>query len=165
MTKLEKDEKDIFTLKGIVEIIVKDKDGNIKYHYKEKNVVTYASLGTIIRLLFEGLTDTKFGYLAIGTGTTSETPNDTALVSEIARKSATITQTTVIQPNDTALLEAEFSSADGLSGTSDVSETGIFNASYGGTMLARKTFTPVSINWDARDIFIIKYYIIAKIVT
>ena len=157
--------KDAFTLEGSVEIIVKDKNGNIKYHYKNKNVVTYASLGTIIRLLFEGLADTKFRYLAIGTGTTTETPNDTALGNEIARKPALITQITVQQPNDTALLEAEFSSDDGLSGTSDVSEVGIFNATYDGTMLARKTFTPVSIDWDKGDVFVIKYYITASIVT
>jgi len=164
MTKLKKDKKDIFTLKGIVEIIVKDKDGNIKHHFKEENTLTYRGLSTIIRLSFEGLTDTKFGYLAIGTSTVAEDPTQLTLGNELIRKPASITQETTINPDDTALLQAQFSKDDGLTGTANISEGGIFNASSGGCMLARKTFTPVSVNWDIGDIFIFKYYIVAKIV-
>ena len=180
-------------ISGWVEIIVKDKDGRIKYHiggpppkpkkkcegdncpipsalnpsypskiqdfYWRKNIVTNVGLAEIIRLVFEGLTGTKFGYLAIGTGTTSEAASDTALEAEIARKSASVTQTTTTVADDTALLEATFSSADGLSGTDNVSEAGIFNASSGGILLARKVFSAVPINWDAGDTLTIRYYI------
>jgi hypothetical protein len=173
-------------IEGWVEIIVRDKNGNIKLHigkqpqqqtekpkeekceggncpilsslpakfqdfYWRKNIITNVGLAAIIRLVFSGLTETKFGYLAIGTGTTSESANDTALQSEVKRKAATITQTTTTVTGDTALNEATFSSADGLSGTMNISEAGIFNASTGGILLARKVFSAIPINWDAGD--------------
>jgi len=193
-------------IEGWVEVIVRDKYGNIKYHigspppkdinealeklkqtqeaqeddppadpvtsilsssmpakfqdyYWRKNIITNAGLASIIKLVFAGLTDNKYGYIAIGTGTTAESATDTALVAEIKRKSATVTQTTTTVTGDTALLEATFSSADGLTGTSNVAEAGVFNASTGGTMLARKTFTAVPVNWDAGDSITIRYYI------
>jgi len=118
-------------------------------HYWRRNIVTNAGLAAIIRLVFSGLTETKFGYLAIGTGTAAEAATDTALGNEIKRKSATVTQTTTSVTGDTALLEATFSSADGLTGTANVSEAGIFNASSGGILLARKVFSAVPLNWDA----------------
>ena len=192
-------------VQGWVEIIVRDKHGNIKYHigspptkhpikedestapthppkeepcsgegcaiasslpgklidlhYWRKNVITDVGLACMIRLIFSGLTEDKFGYIAIGTGTTAESTTDTALEAEIARKAATVSQTTTSVSGDTALLEATFSSADGLTGTSNVSETGIFNASTGGDMLARKTFSAVPLDWDAGDSLTIRYYV------
>ena len=187
--------KDKTEIAGWVEIIVRDKDGRIKYHvggppprpkepepeeeddcpipsalnpsypsklqdfYWRRNIVTNVGLAAIIRLVFSGLTETKFGYLAIGTGTAPESATDTALQNEIKRKSATVSQVTTTVEGDTALLEATFSSADGLSGTSNVSEAGIFNASTGGILLARKVFSAVPINWDAGDTLTIRYYI------
>jgi len=127
--------------------------------YWRKNIITNVGLAAIIRLVFSGLTENKFGYLAIGTGTTAEAATDTALQTEIKRKTATVTQTTTTISNDTALLEATFSSADGLTGTSNVSETGIFNASSGGILLARKVFSAVPVNWDAGDTLTIRYYV------
>ena len=127
--------------------------------YWRKNVITNVGLACIIRLVFAGLSEDKFGYIAIGTGTTAEAVTDTALESEIARKSATVSQVTTTIDDDTALLEATFSSADGLSGTHNVSEAGVFNASSGGDLLARKVFSAVPINWDAGDTLTIRYYI------
>jgi len=187
MSKKDKD-IDIASVSGWVEIIVKDKNGNIKFRYgsppekivripkelKEeceggncpfptsfpakfldfywrKNVITDVGLACIIRLVFAGLTEDKFGYLAIGSGTTAEAVTDTALQYEIIRKAATVTQTTTTITDDTALLESTFSSADGLTGTMNISETGIFNLSAAGDLLARKVFAAVPIDWDAGD--------------
>jgi len=180
-------------IEGWVEIIVRDKNGNIKLHigsnqpppskeckdghncdiptmlsslpsklqdfYWRKNIITNVGLAAIIRLVFSGLTETKFGYLAIGTGTASESAEDTALQNEVKRKTATITQTTTTVSGDTALCEATFSSADTLSGTMNISEAGIFNASTGGILLARKVFSAIPINWDAGDTLTIRYYV------
>ena len=184
-------------ISGWVEVIVRDKDGRVKYHigappprpsegrgeegggegegdclhipssfpaktadfYWRKNIITNAGIAEVIRLVFSGLTGTKFGYIAIGTGTTAEAATDTALQAEIARKSATVTQTTTTVSGDTALLEATFSKADGLTGTANVSEAGVLNASSGGVLLARKVFSAVPLNWDAGDSITIRYYI------
>jgi hypothetical protein len=190
---------DVGRVEGWVEIIVRDKNGKIKYHigsppkpqkpqstqkcedehncplpppimstypaktvetaYWIKNIITNVGLAAIVRLIGSGLTETKFGYTAIGTGTTAEAATDTALVTEIKRKTATVSQTTTTITNDTCLFEATFSSADTLSGSSNVAETGIFNASTGGILLARKTFSAVPLNWDAGDQITIKYYV------
>jgi hypothetical protein len=184
---------------GWVEVIVRDKNGKVKYYigprsieevieefegkggnngdcsftvqpladlpakfqdfYWRKNIITNVGLAAMIRLIFSGLTETKFGYLAIGTGTTAEAATDTALQNEIKRKTATVTQVTTSITGDTALCEATFSSADGLSGSHNVSEAGIFNASSGGILLARKTFSAVPLNWDAGDQITIRYYV------
>ena len=131
----------------------------IDLEYWRKNVITNVGLACIIRLVFAGLSEDKFGYLAIGTGTTTEAVTDTALEAEVARKSASVSQVTTSVDGDTALLEATFSSADGLSGTMNISETGVFNASSGGDLLARKVFSAVPVDWDAGDTLTIRYYV------
>ena len=184
----KKTPKDVDTtrVQGWVEIIVRDKNGNIKYKagappkaimkgnpvpilgsipakeldfYFRKNIITNVGLACMVRLIFAGLTEDKFGYLAIGSGTTSESATDTALEYEVARKTASVSQTTTSITDDTALLEATFSSADGLSGSMNISETGIFNASSGGDLLARKVFSAVPVDWDAGDTLTIRYYV------
>jgi len=172
--------------RGWVEVIVKDKDGNIKQrfppqesdeeaeddppivatfpakmaeYYWRRNIVVNTGLAAIIRLIFSGLTEDKFGYLAIGTGTSTESPNDTALGNEIARKLASITQITSAVEGDTAKLEAEFSSSDGISGTHSVSESGIFNSSSGGILLARKVFPAMTLDFTGGDSIMIRYYV------
>ena len=123
-----------------------------------RNIITNAGLSEMIKLVF-GLGGTAFGYIAIGTGTAAESATDTALQAEIKRKAATKTQTTTSVTGDTCLLTASFSSADGLTGTSAVSEAGIFNAATGGVLLARKVFSAVNVNWDAGDTLTVNYYI------
>ena len=153
---------DAVKIKGWIELIVSDKDGKVKYRSASKdmeNIITNAGLAAMIRLVFAAFTETKFSYLAIGTGTSTESATDTALQQEVKRKVATQTQVTTNIQNDTCLNEATFSSADGLSGSMSISEAGLFNASSGGTLLARKTFTPVTVNWDAGDQLTIRYYI------
>jgi hypothetical protein len=127
--------------------------------YYRKNVVTDAGIGAVVRLVFAGLTEDKFGYLAIGTGTTPESPSDTALQSELKRKAASVTQMTTTITGDTAKLEAEFSSVDGLTGTATISESGIFNAATGGILLARKTFPGIPLDFNAGDSILIRYYV------
>jgi len=132
---------------------------SVDLHYWRKNVITNVGLACMVRLVFTGLTEDKFGYLGIGSGTTAEAVTDTALQYEIIRKLATVTQTTTTITDDTGLLEATFSSADGLTGTANVSETGILNLSVGGDLLARKVFAAVPVDWDAGDTLTIRYYV------
>jgi len=167
---------------GWVEVYVHDKSGALKHYvmyaklnpgivvpkgvmpetfatyYFRKNVVTDVGLAQIVKLVF-GLGGSPFKYIAIGTGTTPESVSDTALQSEVARKQASVTQTTTVVANDTALLEAMFSSSDGLTGTKNISEAGVFDASSGGNLLARKVFSPVPVNFDAGDTITIRYFI------
>jgi len=176
------DVKPEILIAGWVDAVVKSRDGRVKYlvtlakgnpapaipkgvvpeaevlYYFRKNVVTNVGLAEIIKLVFN-LGGTPFTYVGIGTGTTSESVTDTALQNELKRKPASVSQTTTTVTNDTALLEATFSSADGITGTQNISEAGVFNASSGGVLLARKVFTAVPVNFDAGDSITIRYYI------
>jgi len=149
-------------LVGELEVVVYDKDGNIKYREHKRNVITNVGKAEVASLI-GGLSTSAFTYIAIGTGTTSPSSTDTALESEIARKSASASKETTNVTNDTLVLVATFSSADGLSGTANVAEAGVFNASSGGTMLARQTMSsPVPMDWDAGDAIQITWKIIVQ---
>lgn len=135
-------------------IKVFDANGNVKYEYDtgwSDNGITNAGFAEVAALIGSGLGGTSFGYVAIGTGTTPFSPTQTALVTEIKRKTATVSRVTTNVTNDTTQWVATFSSADGLSGTSTVTESGVFNASSEGTMLCRQVFSGISLNWDAGD--------------
>ena len=145
-----------------------DKHGNIKDTYDSgwsKNGITYAGFAEVAALIGSGLGGTPFGYVAIGTGTAAFDPTQTALGNELVRKQATVSRVTTSVSNDTTQWVASFSSADGLSGTSNVSEGGVFNAATGGTMLCRQTFTPRTLDWDAGDTFQLTWKVQVTIVT
>ena len=124
--------------------------GKIKHRIKKRNIITNVGKAQVAGLI-NGIVTTPFTYIAIGSGTTAPSETDTALEAEIARKAGSTSRETTNVTNDTAVVEATFSSADGLTGTSNVSEAGLFDASTGGNMLARQTFTTITINWDAGD--------------
>ena len=133
----------------------RDKDGNLKSPIFDSgwstNGITNVGFAEVAGLITSGVGGTQFGYVAIGTGTTAFDPTQTALVTEVKRKSATCSRTTTAVTNDTAQFVASFSSSDGLSGTSAVTESGVFNASSSGTMLCRQTFSAYNCNWDNGD--------------
>ncbi|RLB80121.1 MAG: hypothetical protein DRH17_12535 [Deltaproteobacteria bacterium] len=141
--------------------VVRTKDGKIKLDEKGRpmirdtgwslNGITNAGLAEVAGLILTDVGGTAFDYIAIGTGTTAFDATQTALEAEVARKAGTGSRVTTSVTNDTAQLVATFSSADGLSGTHAITESGVFNASTGGTMLCRQTFAALNINWDAGD--------------
>jgi len=135
-------------------VVVKDKDGNIKQEYDSGwsvNGITNVGKAEVAGLILTDVGGTPFDYIGIGTGTTAFSPEQTGLISEVKRKAGTGTRVTTTTTNDTAQLVAIFSSADGLSGTHAITESGVFNASTGGVMLCRQVFTAVNVNWDAGD--------------
>jgi len=135
-------------------VVVKDKNGNVKQEYDSGwsvNGITATGMAEVAGLILADVGGTPFDYIGIGTGTTAFSPTQTALVSEVKRKAATGTRVTTTYTNDTAQLVAIFSSADTLSGTHAITESGVFNASTGGVMLCRQVFTAVNVNWDAGD--------------
>jgi hypothetical protein len=161
----EKKVKEPIGIRDRVILTVKDKNGNVKQEYDSgwsPNGLTNAGFASVAGLILTDVGDTPYDYLAIGTGTTAFDPTQTALVTEIKRKAGTGTRVTTSVTNDTANLTTTFSSADGLSGTSSVTEVGMFNASTGGTMLMRAVFTALAINWDAGDTLQVTVKIQAK---
>lgn len=90
--------------------------------------------------LFGGVdSPTEFTYLALGSTATAFAATQTALVAEItgnglARHVATVTQETTTVTDDTTQLTYQWTA----SGTETVREAGVFNASSGVIMAARK---------------------------
>ena len=146
--------KEPMGMRDRVILTVRDKNGKVKQEYDSgwsENGITNAGMAEVAGLILTDVGGTAFDYIAIGTGTTAFDPTQTALVTEIKRKAGTGSRTTTTVTNDTAQLVTTFSSADGLTGTSAVTESGVFNASTGGTMLARQVFSALNINWGAGE--------------
>lgn len=92
--------------------------------------------------LLNGVITTPFRYVAIGTLATSLSATDTALQGEVARKLAdTIDRVTTSVTNDTARLIAEFTATANW----NIVESGVFDSSAGGVMLARQTRAVISL--------------------
>jgi hypothetical protein len=82
----------------------------------------------------DGTTTTVPTHGAIGTGTAAATIGDTALDTEVARNSATVTDSGSYEVD----LQVQFSPGGALEGT-DITEAGFFTASSGGDLHARAT--------------------------
>ena len=142
---------DSLGLKGIVKIrIVRGKTGEIEEEEFE-NLITNVGKAEVAKLIGSGLGGTSFAYIAIGTGTTAAAATDTTMEAEVKRKAATVTNVTTTISNDTAQFEATFSSADGLSGTVDITEYGLFNDPTAGALLSHVVQAAKSLDWDAGD--------------
>ncbi|MCD6255588.1 MAG: hypothetical protein J7J44_04865 [Deltaproteobacteria bacterium] len=135
-------------VKGELELVVFDKYGNVKDRRHIKNVITDVGKAQVAGLI-NGAVTTQFKYIAIGTGTTAASSSDTALETETHRELAdTLDRVTTTVTNDTARLIKTFS---GYTGSESITESGVFDASTGGNMLCRRTFSALNIDWDAGD--------------
>jgi len=107
-------------------------------------MITNAGMAEVAGLIGTDTTGdvTAFDYIAIGTGTTAPSATDTALVSEQQRAAATGTRVTTTVTNETLQLVKD---AFSFSGSYAITEVGVFNASTGGTMLSRSTFSAVNV--------------------
>lgn len=134
-------------LVGLIEITVRDKDGNIKDHRKMHNLIVDAGLAGLASRINGSGAEAAFTYLAVGIGTTAVDHEDETLESEIVavgleRASATCSRTTTTVTNDTAKLSKTWS----VTGTRAVTEVGALNASSVGTLLGRQVFAAVNVN-------------------
>ena len=86
-------------------------------------------------------TGTEFDYVSIGTSGLAAAATQTTLGSEQLREGTVSSQTTKTSTDDTATFIGSFL----MSGTHSIQEAGIFNASTAGSMLARTTFSALSV--------------------
>lgn len=122
------------------------RDGQVIDTRNTPNTIVNAGLASAAGLLNGEVTD-FFDYLAIGTGTTSPAATDTQLETEITtggggRASSTNSQVTTIVANDTAQFVHQWDFTASLA----ITESGIFDSSTAGSMLARQTFSAINVN-------------------
>jgi len=131
--------RDAMKIGANVTIEVRDaKTGKlIKREYRH-NLVTLATRNAIRDWLNGAGNTLTISHFAVGTGTTAPTANDTALVTEVFRD--VVTKRTPDAGKLTIQYYLPSTAANGYS----LAEAGLFNASSGGTMIARVTYQPIN---------------------
>jgi len=138
-------------IQGQLNIVLKDKSGNVKEVREVKNLVVNTGLAFIISRM-AGTTKGVMSYMALGSGTTAAAAGQTDLVSILGVREI-IDSTTIAGTNNEKIVYV--SSFEAGKATGAVTEAGIFNASTAGDMLCRTVF-PV-INKQADDTLAISW--------
>jgi|13_taG_2_1085334.scaffolds.fasta_scaffold00627_11 hypothetical protein len=129
-------------LRGDVSLVLKGKDGKVKDSREIKNLIVNDGLNFICSRM-AGTSASVMSHMALGSGTTAPAAGQTDLVSILGSREALDSSTV---SSNTITYVASFEAGDG---TGAVTEAGIFNASSGGDMLCRTTFSVV--NKEADD--------------
>ena len=122
---------------GRLNIVLADKDGNIKEQREETNLVVNAGLNFICDRM-EGTSQNVMSHMGVGSSSAAPTAGDTDLGSLLGSRE--LVDTTDVSAN-TIQYSCTFEAGDGTGG---IQEAGIFNAASGGTMLCRTTFDVVN---------------------
>ena len=128
---------DNLKLSGQLNIVLRDKNGNVKEERTEKNLVVTSGLGYIASRMKDA-SATAMSHMALGSGTTNALAAQTDLITLLGSREAL--DSTTVTTNSVAYV-ASFEATDA---TGAVTEAGIFNASTGGTMLCRVKFDVVN---------------------
>jgi len=127
-------------LSGQLNIVLKDKAGNVKDSRDLKNLVVNTGLAYIASRM-KDTTKGAMSHMALGSGTTAAAAGQTDLVSILGSREALDTTTISGSNNEKVVYEASFEAGDA---TGAVTEAGIFNAASSGDMLCRTSFNVVN---------------------
>lgn len=127
-------------LSGQLNLVLKDKNGNIKDEREVKNLVVNTGLAFIASRM-AGTAKNVMSHMALGSGTTAAAAGDTDLESMLGSREALDSTTITGANNNSVQYVASFEAGEG---TGAVTEAGIFNASTSGDMLCRTVFAVVN---------------------
>jgi len=135
--------EDTIKLRGCIEAVLKNADGEVIQHIKRDNIVVTAGRSWVLRQIASGhmVTSQAISHLAVGTSTTAPTTANTALGSENARKTCSFTTDGLTSSTPWWRAEVMFNTNEA---NTTLGEAGLFNSSSGGTMLARATFATLN---------------------
>ncbi len=125
------------TMRGKVHIMLTGPDGAVKCdEWNENSVVTVGKYHAADQLSDSG--EAAMSHMAVGTGTNAVADADTTLQTELDRNALdSKTQGTSTNANKVTYITT-WAAGDG---TGALTESGIFNAASGGTMLCRSVFS------------------------
>ena len=129
--------KDSIELTGELKLTLTNGEGNVTQEVIVPNTVVTAGKGFIASRM--NTTTTTMSHVELGTGTTGAAVGNTTLETIISGSRTALTSTTV-----TANAVAYVVTFPAGTGTGAVTEAGILNASSGGTMLCRTTFSVIN---------------------
>ncbi len=118
------------------------RDNEVVAEREIENTIMNAGKAEVTSLMLTDVGGVAFDYLAVGTSATAPNATQTALVAEMYRAASTGSQQTTTTTNDTARLTTSIS----MTASNTIQEAGIFNSSSAGDMLARTTFSGISVN-------------------
>jgi len=127
-------------LSGQLNIVLKDKAGNVKDTREVKNLVVNTGLAFIINRM-TGTSKAVMSHMALGSGTTAAAASQTDLVTLLGSREALDSTTISGTNNEKVVYVSSFEAGDA---TGAVTEAGIFNASSSGDMLCRTVFAVVN---------------------
>ena len=127
-------------LSGQLNIVLKDKAGNVKEERELKNLVVNAGLAYIASRM-TGTAKSVMSHMGLGSGSTAAAAADTDLGSLLGSREV-LDSTTISGTNDEKVVYV--SSFEAGDATGAVTEAGIFNAASGGDMLCRTVFSVVN---------------------
>ncbi len=119
-----------------------------------KNLITNAGFALVAGRINGSGSPAAATYIAVGTGTTAAAVGDTTLQTELAtsglsRANGSVSLVTTSVTNDTAQVVVTYT----VTGSAAVTESGLLNASSGGTLLARQVFSAINVvNGDSLQI-------------
>jgi hypothetical protein len=132
-------------LSGQLNIVLKDKAGNIKANREVKNLVVNSGLAYIASRMV-GTSKSTMSHMALGSSTTAAAAGQSDLVSVLGSREALDSTTISGSNNERVVYVSSFEAGDA---TGAVTEAGIFNAASSGDMLCRTVFSVV--NKEADD--------------
>jgi hypothetical protein len=127
-------------LTGQLNIVLRDKDGNVKDSRELKNLVVTTGLAYIASRMV-GTAQDIMSHMALGSGQTAAAAGQTDLVSMLGSRVA-LTSTNIGGSGNTQVVYTASFSAGASTGA--VTEAGIFNAATSGSMLCRTVFPVVN---------------------
>jgi hypothetical protein len=127
-------------LSGQLNIVLKDKAGNVKDQREVKNLVVNSGLAYIASRM-KDTTKGAMSHMALGSGTTAAAASQTDLVSILGSREA-LDSTTISGSNSEKIVYVSAFEAGDATGA--VTEAGIFNAASSGDMLCRTVFNVVN---------------------
>lgn len=127
-------------LSGQLNIVLKDKAGNVKDQRDVKNLVVNTGLAYIASRM-TGTSKSVMSHMALGAGTTAASSGQTDLVSVLGSREALDSTSISGSNNEKVVYTASFEAGDA---TGAVTEAGLFNASSSGDMLCRTVFSVVN---------------------
>ena len=127
-------------LSGQLNIVLKDKTGNVKDQRNVNNLVVNNGLAYIASRM-TGTAKNVMSHMALGSGTTAPAAGQSDLVSMLGSREGLDSTNITGTNNNKVQYEASFEAGDA---TGAVTEAGIFNAASGGDMLCRTKFDVVN---------------------
>lgn len=137
---MEKEQTEKVGLEGRFHIALV-RNNQVIQEFESPNTVVAGGKAQVAALMLTDVGGTAFDYIAVGTGTTAPATSQTTLVGEKYRNACTGSQVTTTVPNDTARLTCSIA----MTATNTLSEAGALNSSSTGILLARSTFSGVSV--------------------